>query len=74
MNLKKPLNLEEVKAACDQWVPLYKHVRGKLPAGTSIEETLLVMDQIAKLAAHMRATKEKDERDARFGFHKNQEE
>lgn len=74
MNLKKPLTLAEVQAASSEWLPLFKHVRGKLPHGTSIEETLLVMDQIAKLATHMRATKEKDERDARFGFHKNQEE
>ncbi len=74
MDLKKPLTLEEVKAASDKWVPLYKHVRGKLPDGASVEETLLVMDRIAKLATHMRAMKERDERDARFGFNKNQEE
>jgi hypothetical protein len=39
-----------------------------MPKGHTTEDALTVLDHVRKVASTQRAKKEKDERDARFGF------
>ena len=70
MNKRKPLNLEEVKEAADQFFPLFMEVHSRMPKGSTTEDTLKVMEAVAKLGHHNRAEKPKE---ALFGFNKTKE-
>ena len=41
-----------------------------MPKGSSVEDTIKVMEQVNKVASKMRGDKEKEERDMRLGFWK----
>lgn len=71
MNKRKPLTLEEVKEAADQFFPLFEEVHSRMPKGSSTEDTLKVMEAVAKLGHHNRAERPKEER---FGFNKHTED
>ena len=69
---KKPLTLEEIKTAANEFFPLFDEVMGRgLHAGRGIiDDCLKAMEHVQKLASYNRNQTEKDLRDARFGFNK----
>ena len=72
MTTKKPLTLDEIKAAADDFFPLFEEISSRMP-GASTEDKLKALQHVAKLASQTRADKEKEQRDARFGFLKLEE-
>ena len=67
MNKKKPLSLSEVKEAADQFFPLFEEVHSRMPKGSTTEDTMKVMEAVARLGQQQRAEKPKEES---FGFNK----
>jgi len=67
MTTKKPLTLDEIKTAADEFFPLFLEVANRMPEA-STEDQLKALEHVAKLATRNRTQKEKEERDARFGF------
>lgn len=63
MKRNQHLTLEELKELSDKWFPLFEEVHGRLPEGTSIDETLKVMDKLAQLAGAQIAEQEQKEKD-----------
>lgn len=68
---KNPLSVEEVAAACDIFFPLMSEVRSRMPEA-EIEDVLKVMENVAKLAHHLRQTKKAEA--GPFGFNKEQDD
>jgi len=52
--MKEPLTPEEVKAASDQFFPLFDIVNSQMPEDATITDTLDVMESICKLAHQSR--------------------
>ena len=67
---KKPLTLEEIKTAANEFFPLFDEVMGRMPVEASIEDCFKALEHVQKLASYNRNKNEKDLRDARFGFNK----
>ena len=65
---KKPLTVEEVEAASEQFFPLFDVVRNQMPVEATIEDTLKVMETVCALAQKIRA--EEEEASQPFGFNK----
>ena len=65
---KKPLTVEEVTKATQQFIPLFEVVRNKMPVESSVEDVLKVMETICTLAHKLRA--EEEEANQPFGFNK----
>ena len=63
-----PFTPKEIKAATNAFFDVFDAISLRMPQGSTVEDTLKVLDQITKTATKLRAKKEKDERDARFGF------
>ena len=63
-----PFTQEEIIEATDLFFKSFNVVNKAMPKGSSIEDTLKVVDCVIKTASKLRGTKEKDERDARLGF------
>ena len=61
---KKPLTPAEVEKAADKFFPLFDVVRTRMPAESSTEDTLKVMETVCKLAHKNRSDKEAEA----FGF------
>ena len=70
---KKPLTLEEITTAANEFFPLFDEVMGRMPVEASIEDCFKAMEHVQKLASYNRSNSEKEERDARFGFNKVEE-
>ena len=68
-----PLTLDEIKEASDIFFPLFLEVHGRMPSGSTTEDTLRVMESIAKLGHKNRADKADKERELKFGFNKEEE-
>lgn len=68
-----PLTVEEMTDAAERFFPLFDVVRSRMPEGSSTEDTLKVMENIAKLGHKMRAEK-KEEKADKFGFNKKPKE
>ena len=66
-----PLPLEEITAAAEVFFPLFEVVHSRMPKGSKTEDTLKVMESIAKLGHKQRADKLLDEKSLTFGFNKN---
>ena len=64
----KPLTEDEVQAAAEQFFPLFEIVRNRMPANSTTEDTLKVMETVCGLAHKLRAEEEK----LKFGFNKNE--
>ena len=62
----KPLTVEEVEVAAEQFFPLFDVVRNQMPVEATIEDTLKVMETICTLAHKLRA----EEANQPFGFNK----
>ena len=65
-----PLTIEEVTAAADIFFPLFEVVHKRMPKGSTTEDTLKVMEAVAKLGHKERAKKEEKEKELKFGFNK----
>ena len=65
--MSKPLSIEEVTTAADTFFPLFEVVRSRMPEGSSIDDALKVMEQVAGLAQKLRVQAQ----DERFGFKKD---
>ena len=69
-----PLTLEEIKEASDIFFPLFLEVHSRMPDGSTTEDTLKVMESIAKLGHKNRADKADKEKELKFGFNKEETE
>ena len=67
-----PLTVEEMTAAAEIFMPLYRVVADQLPKAT-VEDVLKVMESVAKLGHKRRADKLLDEKSMEFGFNKKEE-
>jgi len=67
-----PLTVEEMTAAADIFMPLYRVVADQLPKAT-VEDVLKVMESVAKLGHKRRADKLLDEKSLEFGFNKKED-
>lgn len=65
-----PLTVDEVKAANDIFFPLFTEVDSRMPVGASVEDTLKVMEAVAKLAQKQRAKAKEEKIQEKFGFNK----
>ena len=65
-----PLTHEEVAAASDIFFPLFKEVHSRMPEGATTEDTLKVMESVAKLGHKKRADRLLEEKSLAFGFNK----
>ena len=65
-----PLTHEEVAAAADIFFPLFNEVHNRMPDGSTTEDTLRVMESVAKLGHKTRAEKLLEEKSITFGFNK----
>lgn len=68
--MPKPLSVNEIKEAAETFFPLFDVVHKKMPKGSTVEDSLKVMESVAKLAfKHRQDNKE----EGPFGFNKNDE-
>ena len=65
-----PLTVDEVKAASDIFFPLFNEVDTRMPDSASVEDTLKVMEAVAKLAHKQRAKAKEEKVKEKFGFNK----
>jgi len=65
----KPLSTDEIRKAADLFFESFSVVRNGMPDGSTTEDTLKVMEYVAKLATQMRSDKEREKLD-KFGFSK----
>jgi hypothetical protein len=68
-----PLTLEEITEASDIFFPLFNEVHSRMPDGSTTEDTLRVMDSVAKLGHKNRADKADKEKSLAFGFNKKED-
>ena len=67
------LTVDEITAAADIFFPLFDIVRNRMPKSASTEDTLKVMENVAKLAQRERAKQREKETKEKFGFNKSDE-
>ena len=65
-----PLSTEEMQEAADIFFPLFSIIDKRMPKSAATEDTLKVMENVAKLGHKLRADKLDEERKERFGFNK----
>tara|TARA_Y100000817_G_C16772814_1_gene506895 strand:- start:176 stop:409 length:234 start_codon:yes stop_codon:yes gene_type:complete len=63
-----PLSKEEMEAAAEQFFPLFNVIHSRMPDFSKVEDTLKVMENVAKLAHKKRADDKK--KAGPFGFNK----
>ena len=66
-----PLTLEEVQAASDIFFPLFNEVHARMPEGSTTEDSLKIMEAVAKLGHKTRADVAEKKRKEKFGFNKD---
>ena len=66
-----PLTSEEIIEAADIFFPLFNIVDERMPERASTEDTLKVMESVAKLAQKERVKKREEAAKLKFGFNKN---
>ena len=69
-----PLTTEEMEAAADVFFPLFNVVNSRMPEESTTEDTLKIMESIAKLGHKFRADKKDEETALKFGFNKDKED
>ena len=72
MTDKDPLTLEEIKAACDMFFPLFNAVKLELPDDADLKDQIKIMESVAQIAVLLRKNNNKETDDAEFifGFNK----
>ena len=73
-NKNDPLTHEEVSEASDIFFPLFNEVHSRMPDGSTTEDTLRVMESVAKLGHKLRSDKALEEKSLKFGFNKEEVE
>lgn len=68
-----PLTVEEMKKAGEHFVSLLQVVRDQCPDAT-IEDSLKIMEAVAKYAHQQRAVDREQKAKEKFGFNKKEEE
>lgn len=68
-----PLTIEETQEAADVFFPRFEIVSKMMPEGSTTEDTLKVMENVAKLGHKLRADKAEKDRLDRFGFLKQED-
>ncbi len=71
MKPSDPLTVEEMKAASEQFFPLFDVILSNMPENSKIEDCLKVMESVAQLAQKKRV---EDKLTAPFGFNKKKDE
>ena len=66
-----PLTVEEMTEAAETFFPLFNVVHSRMPESATTEDTLKVMESIAKLGHENRADKRDKEKSIKFGFNKD---
>ena len=66
-----PLTLEEITEAADTFFPLFDVIYSRMPEGARVEDTLKIMESVAKLGHKNRADKLLEEKSLSFGFNKD---
>ena len=74
MKKTDPLTVEELTEAADTFFPLFNVVHSRMPDGSTTEDTLKVMESVAKLGHKNRADKKEEERKLKFGFNRDHKE
>ena len=69
-----PLTVAEVKKASDIFFPLFNEVHSRMPSGSTTEDTLKIMESVAKLGHKTRADKLLNEKSISFGFNKKEDD
>lgn len=69
-----PLTVAEVKKASDIFFPLFNEVHSRMPHGSTTEDTLKIMESVAKLGHKTRADKLLKEKSISFGFNKKEDD
>ena len=69
-----PLTVEELTEAAETFFPLFNVVHSRMPEGASTEDTLKVMESVAKLGHKNRADKKEKEKELKFGFNRSNTE
>ena len=69
-----PLTHDEVAAAADVFFPLFNEVHSRMPEGSTTEDTLRVMESVAKLGHKQRADRLLKEKSMSFGFNKEDDD
>ena len=73
MKKNDPLSIDEMTAAAEQFFPLFNVIHSRMPEGSRTEDTLKVMESVAKLGHKLRADKLLDEKSLAFGFNKDED-
>ena len=68
-----PLTLEEITEASEIFFPLFNEVHSRMPSGSTTEDTLKVLESVAKLGQKVRADKADKEKALAFGFNKKED-
>tara|TARA_Y100000004_G_scaffold81841_1_gene91847 strand:- start:15 stop:239 length:225 start_codon:yes stop_codon:yes gene_type:complete len=68
----KPLTAAEISEAADLFFECFGVVRKGMPDDATTEETLKVMEHVAKLASKLRSDRQRDKITEKFGFSKPQ--
>lgn len=68
-----PLTVEEMEQAANTFFPLFNIINNRMPKGASTEDTLKVMETVAKLGHKNRSDKADKEKSLKFGFNKTPE-
>lgn len=68
-----PLTVEEMEQAADTFFPLFNIINNRMPKGASTEDTLKVMETVAKLGHKNRSDEADKEKSLKFGFNKTPE-
>tara|TARA_B100000902_G_scaffold359064_1_gene374575 strand:- start:536 stop:751 length:216 start_codon:yes stop_codon:yes gene_type:complete len=63
-----PFTPKEIKAATNAFFDVFDAISLRMPQGSTVEDTLKVLEHVNKTATKLRGKQEKEERDARFGF------
>ena len=61
-----PLTIEEMTAAAEQFFPLFDVIHSRMPKASTTEDTLKIMEAVAKLGHKQRADKMLNR--SNFGF------
>ena len=69
-NKDAPLTSEEITEAADIFFPLFNIIDERMPEWATTEDTLKVMENIAKLAQKERIKKREEAAKLKFGFNK----
>ena len=68
-----PLTQEEMQNAADVFFPPFNVVHSRMPEGSTTEDTLKIMESVAKLGHKFRADKKDEEKAMKFGFNKDEQ-